>query len=59
MKTYLKYTSETFRKSRKKGSSASGNAAPDGAGPFDGGASLSDDNASGASVGSESEGEDL
>ncbi|PBK80994.1 hypothetical protein ARMGADRAFT_1039681 [Armillaria gallica] len=52
MKTYLKYTSETFCKARKTGSSASGNAAPGGAGPFDGGTSLSDDNASGASVGS-------
>ncbi|PBK60790.1 hypothetical protein ARMSODRAFT_982029 [Armillaria solidipes] len=50
IKTYLKYTSETFRKCP----SASGNAAPSGAGPSDSGASLSDDNASGASVGSES-----
>ncbi|KAK0430307.1 hypothetical protein EV421DRAFT_1744216 [Armillaria borealis] len=44
IKTHLKYTSEAFCKTLP---SASGNAAPSGA-------SLSDDNASGASVGSES-----
>ncbi|PBK84291.1 hypothetical protein ARMGADRAFT_1037224 [Armillaria gallica] len=49
MKTYLKYTSETFCKTCKTGSSASSNAAPGGACPFDSGGSLSDDNASGVS----------